>query len=248
MTGNTNEMVLAAEIDAIRARLEPLGTRERAEGQKRYLKSDLEFLGVTVPEMRRVAKAWVRERPELAHRELRALVEGLWERDLHELRGFAIELLTFRLDLLGARDMGLLERLLRDSHTWAYVDAIAIRVAGTLVERHSGLVRTLDRWSRDDDFWIRRSAMLALMLPLRRDEGAWRRFTGYADRMLEEKEFFIRKAIGWVLREVSKTRPARVARFVGDRIDRISGVTFREAVRYLDLGDRERLLTAYRSR
>jgi 3-methyladenine DNA glycosylase AlkD len=238
----------ANEVDSIRASLEPLGSRERAAGAKRYLKSELEFFGVGVPKLRRAVRAWLAARPRLEGARLRSLVEELWERQVHELRVFAIELLGERWELLRASDMKLLERLLRDSHTWAYVDALAVHVVGPLVERHRGLARTLDRWSRDDDFWIRRSALLALLLPLRRGEGDWRRFVGYADRMLDEREFFIRKAIGWVLREVAKKRSDRVARFVGERIDRISGVTLREAVRYLGPADRERLLAAYRSR
>jgi len=238
----------AVEVDAIAAILEPLGTVERAEGEKKYLKSDLEFLGVTVPAVRRVAKTWLRERPGLQRRELRPLVEELWGSDVNELRRFAIELLTLRSDLLRASDMKLLERLLRNSHTWAYVDALAVRVAGALVERYRGLDRTVDRWARDEDFWIRRSAMLALLLPLRNGAGDWDRFAGYADRMLDEKEFFIRKAIGWVLRETSKRRPELVIDFVGQRVDRISGLTLREAARHLDPADRDRLLAAYRSR
>ena len=87
------------------------------------------------------------------------------------------------------------------------MDALAVDVAGSLAERYPSLNRTLDRWAVDGDFWLRRSAMLALLRPLRAGAGDWDRFAGYADRMLEEKEFFIRKAIGWVLREVSKSGP-----------------------------------------
>ncbi len=58
-------MNVPSEVDAMRTNLEPLGTRERAEGEKQYLKSELEFLGVTVPAVRRAAKAWLRERPGL---------------------------------------------------------------------------------------------------------------------------------------------------------------------------------------
>ncbi|MFQ5349972.1 MAG: DNA alkylation repair protein [Thermoanaerobaculia bacterium] len=237
-----------AETDVIRARLAPLGTRERAEGEKRYLKSELEFLGVGVPAVRKTTRAWLESRPSLKRAELRALVEELWGRHVNELRRFAIELLTMRSDLLRAADMKLLERLLRDSHTWAYVDALAVHVAGALVERYRGLEATLDRWARDDDFWIRRSAMLALLLPLRDGGGDWDRFAGYADRMLAEKEFFIRKAIGWILRETSKKRPELVIGFVGERIDRIAGLTLREAVRHLAPAERDRLMAAYRSR
>jgi 3-methyladenine DNA glycosylase AlkD len=236
------------EADLVQAILAPLGTAARAAGEKKYLKSDLEFLGVTVPAVRKAAKTWLRERPGLKREELRSLVEELWGRGVNELRRFAIELLTLRSNLLRASDMKLLERLLRNSHTWAYVDAIAVHVAGGLVSRYRSLDTTLDRWARDDDFWIRRSAMLALLLPLRDGEGDWERFAGYADGMLEEKEFFIRKAIGWVLRETSKKRPRLVVGFVEGRVARISGVTIREAVRHLDAADRDRIMVAYRSR
>ena len=66
--------------------------------------------------------------------------------------------------------------------------------------------------------------------------------------MLEEREFFIRKAIGWVLREASKQRPDEVAAWVAPRSHRASGVTMREAVKYLEPSMAERLMTAYRER
>jgi 3-methyladenine DNA glycosylase AlkD len=64
--------------------------------------------------------------------------------------------------------------------------------------------------------------------------------------MLDEREFFIRKAIGWVLREAGKKRPAEVAAWLAPRTGRASGVTMREAVRYLPPSDADRLMTAYR--
>ena len=67
------------------------------------------------------------------------------------------------------------------------------------------------------------------------------RFLGYADAMLDEKEFFIRKAIGWVLREVGKRRPEEVSSWLAPRTHRASGVTMREATKYLPDADRERL-------
>jgi 3-methyladenine DNA glycosylase AlkD len=87
---------------------------------------------------------------------------------------------------------------------------------------------------------VRRSALLAQIKPLR--EGAsFHRFGRYADAMLDEKEFFIRKAIGWVLREAGKTRPDDVYEWLAPRADRASGVTMREAVKYLELEQSARL-------
>ncbi len=132
--------------------------------------------------------------------------------------------------------------------TWALVDSLAANVTGDLVERYPQLGSVLDRWARDDDFWIRRSAMLALLKPLRRGEGDFERFAGYADAMLEEKEFFIRKAIGWVLRETAKKPPDLVHECLVPRTSRASGVTMREAVKPLSTEQAEALMAAYRER
>ncbi len=85
-------------------------------------------------------------------------------------------------------------------------------------------------------------------MPLRRGEGDFERFGRYADQMLEEKEFFIRKAIGWVLRETAKRRPELVADWLAPRVHRASGVTMREAVKPLPAEVRERLLAGYRAK
>ena len=87
----------------------------------------------------------------------------------------------------------------------------------------------LDRWAADGDFWIRRSAMLALLRDLRAGKGDPERFFRYADAMLEEREFFIRKAIGWILREMGKKRPELVEAWLAPRAHRASGLTLREA-------------------
>ena len=93
--------------------------------------------------------------------------------------------------LLALPDADLIEYLLRHSGTWALVDGLAANVAGDLAERYGELAGRLDRWATDPDFWIRRSALLALLRPLRRGGGDFERFARYADAMLEEKEFFI---------------------------------------------------------
>ena len=150
---------IAAAATAIRARLEPLGTADRAVNEKRYLKSELEFLGVKVPAVRKEARAWLRENGPLDREELLELAEELWGRGVHELRSFAVDLAIFRVESLEKRDLPTIERWLREARTWAHVDVIAAHLVGNLLERFPDSCGTLDRWARDDDFWIRRSAM-----------------------------------------------------------------------------------------
>jgi len=235
-----------AVVDRLERALAAVGTPERAVGEKRYLKSELTFLGATVWQIRAQVKAAVRAMPPLDHDELVALVDELWSRPVFERRMAAAVLLDLRTDLLSVDDLPLVERLLRESLTWALVDGLAVDVVGAILAADSNrTVTVLDRWSADDDFWIRRSALLAWLRPLRKG-APLDRFLGYADAMLDEKEFFIRKAIGWVLREVGKRRPDEVSTWLAPRTGRASGVTVREAVKYLPDGDRERLMDAYR--
>jgi 3-methyladenine DNA glycosylase AlkD len=217
---------------AIERRLRALGTPERAEAEKRYLKSDLVHLGATVWQIRREARAFAKEHPKLSHAELVELVEELWAKPVHERRMAATLLLEAYPELVRPSDLRLLERLVRESKTWALVDGLAGDVTGALLVRHPAAAAKLDRWAADDDFWVRRAALLAQIEPLR--AGApFDRFGRYADAMLEEKEFFIRKAIGWVLRETGKTRGDEVFAWLAPRRERVSGVTMREAVKYL---------------
>lgn len=217
------------------------GTPERAAQEKRYLKSELTHYGVTVPVMRKAVRAALAEAPDLTRAELLRAVAALWSQPVHERRAAAIELMVQRVTLLEAQDLALVERLLRESKTWAFVDVLSAHVAGSLVARFPALGATLDRWATDDDFWLRRAAMLSLLVPLREGGGDFERFGRYADAMLAEKEFFIRKAIGWILRDTGRKRPALVVAWLLPRASRASGLTFREATRTLPEASRARL-------
>jgi 3-methyladenine DNA glycosylase AlkD len=232
----------------IEAELREAGNPERAAGTRAYLKSDLEFLGTSVPDIRRVLATSRARHPRVAPADVVTAADVLWSVPVFERRLAAVEMLHLYVDGLGPDDMVVVERLLREARTWALVDPLAVKVVGALVVAHPELGSTLDRWVEDDDFWIRRSALLALLTPLRRGEGDPDRFLGYADRLLDERQFFIRKAIGWVLRDVSRRRPELVRDWLATRTHRVSGVTIREAVKHLAAADRERLLLPYRER
>ncbi|MDA0336639.1 MAG: DNA alkylation repair protein [bacterium] len=228
-------------------RLQDLGTPERAVGEKAYLKSDLQHFGVTVPVIRGTVKHFLVDTPIEKRAAVTGLVRALWQEPIHERRVAAIEIITFRRDVLRRPDLPLLERLLRECRGWALLDNLATQ-AGLLLESLSGATPVLDRWATDEDFWMRRAALLADLLPLREGRGDFARFSRYADMMLEEKEFFIRKAIGWVLRDLSRQRPELTIGWSAPRLHRMSGVTIREVVRRLEPDIAGRLMTGYKAR
>ena len=126
-----------------------------------------------------------------------------------------IALLEVYADELRASDIQLVEDLIRKSKTWALVDWLACKVAGSLVGKFPKAKSRLRRWARDEDFWVRRSAMLALLTELREAGAATSSFSPSSlPSMIEEREFFIRKAIGWVLRDTGRKRPEVVFGFL----------------------------------
>jgi len=222
-----------AAVSFLRRRLSGVGTPERARTEKAYLKSELRFYGASVPEIRRAAADFARKHPQLDRADLRAIAEASYASDVHELRSAAIALLHRRRALLDRRDLSWLIGLVRRSNTWAHVDWLAVSVVGDVVSRDAAALRRLPPWAADESFWVRRTALLAQHDALKAGGGDFALFAHIASGMIEEREFFIRKAIGWVLREVSKKRPALVYEFLRGHQDRVSGLTLREGSKYL---------------
>jgi 3-methyladenine DNA glycosylase AlkD len=230
-----------AAARAVANSLRALGTPERAVAEKGYLKSDLEFFGATVPDIRRTVRAAVRSHPGLDREGMLAWAAALWREPVHERRMAAVELLTLAVRQLTADDLPAVAKLLRESGTWALVDGLACNVAGAIALRDPSSWPLIDAWAADPEFWIRRSALLALLPGIRAGRPDLARVTRYGEPMLAEREFFIRKAIGWVLREISRRDPEWVAGWTARHVRDMSGVTFREAVRRLPAADAERL-------
>ncbi len=238
---------MEAHADEIESRLRAAGTPKRAIGEKAYLKSDLEFTGTLVSETRAVVRRFDSDLA-LDHDGVIELADALWAKPVFERRLAAIMFLQRHPRLLTVADVPFIEGLMRESRTWALVDYLAVDVLGRMVEADAdAMTRVMDRWAADDDVWIRRSSLLAELRPIRRGADL-DRFLERADQLLDEREFFVRKAIGWVLREAGKRRPGEVTAWLAPRTHRASGVTMHEAIKYLPAADAERLTAAYRAR
>ncbi len=225
----------ATLLDQLLSELTARADPARAVGAKAYLKSELRFLGVAVPELRATTLRHCQAAGKLEARHLREFAELCWQSDLHEARGAACVVLEKWPNRLSVDDLPWLETLLRRSFTWAYVDVLAVHTVGNIVARHPEAAKAvLARWAVDPDFWLRRTALLALLGEARHKKPFdTASFEAWAVPLLVEREFFIRKAIGWVLRDVSKREPAWVQGFVERHRGQMAGLTLREASKYL---------------
>lgn len=127
--------------------LRTLATPERARNERSYLKSDLEHLGVRVPDVRRVTLNSTRARPPRQLEPTLEFADALWGTRVHELRMAAVELLIDRADLLSDEHLPYLERLVREARTWALIDGIAPGIVGRLLVRDEAVESTLTRWA-----------------------------------------------------------------------------------------------------
>ena len=222
----------AAELEA---ELRAGATPDRAVSEKAYLKSDLDFIGATQPVIRQAAKGFKRAHPKATRDEVVAVCDVLWARPVHELKSVAIALLELDVKRLGPDDLPRLEAMMAACNTWAHLDWLAVKVAGPLTASRPDV---LERWAVHPNFWVRRASLLAQLDALKVGRGDFALFSRLAGGMVHEKEFFIRKAIGWVLREVSKKHPAQTTAFLKAHARAVSGLTLREGARYLPEADR----------
>jgi 3-methyladenine DNA glycosylase AlkD len=221
---------MPAAATYFRRRFQAEGDAASAQAQQAYMKTTLLFHGVDAKQIRTAAREYCAAHA-LDHAALVALVEELYATRYFDLHSAAIAVLERHTKQLEPGDADWLISLVRRSACWAHVDWIATKmVPHTLAAKPH---RQLRAWAADDDFWVRRTALLAQLDVMRAGGGDFALFCELAEPMLGEKEFFIRKAIGWVLRDVSKKRPALVRGFVTTHGERMSGLTKREASKYL---------------
>lgn len=222
-------------------RLRRAGSAARALGEKAYLKSDLRFWGTSQEAIRGAVRDYCRAHPDLTRAELRRIAEALYATDVHELRAAAIGVLERERERLDDRDFSWLIGIVRKSKSWAYVDWIAPKVIGDVIARDPRARKRLAVLAKDSNFWVRRTALLAEHDALRAGGGDFALWSLIASPMLDEREFFIRKAIGWVLREVSKKRPELTYAFLRTHRDRVSRLSLQEGAKYLSPARRRAL-------
>ncbi len=197
-----------------------------------YMKTDTPFYGVQKPERETLSRAMHARFIPPSWDAYTDGVQALWRLPHREEKYTAIEFAVRHKQFITPASLSLYEQLIREGGWWDLVDPVATLLVGRLLLQHRAEVRpAMENWVRDDDMWIRRAALLAhLKHKYKTDE---RQLFDHCLRLAGEKEFFIRKAIGWVLREYSKSAPDAVAAFLQAHRASLSPLSLREGSKHL---------------
>jgi 3-methyladenine DNA glycosylase AlkD len=230
---------VTALVEDLRSAIAEAADPERAPRMRAYMKSEMPFRGVSAVPLRRIC----REVLSVHRLETRAswelAVRTLWDEASYREERYAALALTghrFYRDYQDAVTLDLYRHLVVTGAWWDLVDDIAAHRVGPILAADPGAVAPLVRtWARDDDLWVRRTAILCQLarkgatdVALLADViGANLEGTAFGG------EFFIRKAVGWALREYAKTDPAWVLAFVEEHAAAMSGLSRREALKNL---------------
>jgi len=207
----------------------------RAAGTAACMRNLFPFAGISQPALAVIYREAVAgQPPPSGEAELAAVALACWDLPEREYQHLACTHLRRHVRLLGPTFVPTLERLVATRSWWDTVDELAAHVAGPLVAAHPGLRAVMDRWLESGDIWLARVAIL--------HQERWRERTdpdllfAYCLRRAADREFFIRKAIGWALRSYAKVEPEAVAAFLAAHGGELSGLSRKEAERGVGMG------------
>lgn len=204
----------------------------RAAQMQAYMKTEMPFYGVQAPQRKALEREFFAAHTPSSADEQWALIHAIWDLGHREACYSAISLARRPKRWVSVDRMDDYRWLIEDGAWWDLVDEVAQHLVGPAVQRAPELgFPTLDAWVDDPNLWLRRTAIIA-QNRFKSATDATRLFR-YALRRADEKEFFIRKAIGWALREYAYAAPDAVHAFLTENKNAFSGLTFREASRVL---------------
>lgn len=199
-----------------------------------YMRDRFDFLGVRSPERRQVARPLIRAAKAASPDELVDVATAAWLEEPRELQYVGVDVLRAGADRLRADDLTVVRKLITTKSWWDTVDLLAAWVVGPIVTNHPQHGATMDRWIDDANLWLVRAALLH-QLGYKEHTDADRLFA-YAARRAEHRDFFVRKAIGWALRQYARHDPDAVRSFAAANEHRLSDLTRREALKHIGSG------------
>jgi 3-methyladenine DNA glycosylase AlkD len=203
----------------------------RAVQMKKYMKDRFEFYGIGTPARRAMITDHIRKYGLPDWNMVEDMTRYLWSKEERECQSTAINLLNRMKKKLDLDDIPLMEYMITTKSWWDTVDGTAAWLVGEIMKKNPGRIRPVTtRWMESGDIWLQRSCLL-FQLNYKRDTDLDLLF-GFIGELSGHRSFWIRKAIGWVLREYSKTDPQAVREYV-DAHPELSGLSKREALKVI---------------
>ncbi|MFJ9247485.1 DNA alkylation repair protein [Streptomyces sp. NPDC101776] len=202
---------------------------ERAVPMRAYMKDVAPFLGLTTPVRRALSRTVLEGTPRPDEADCTAIALRCWELPEREYQYFAVDYLRRHVRHCTSGFLPVARHLVSTVPWWDTVDALASHVVGGLVAADPRLTADMDVWIVDDDLWVARTALLHQLRYKERTDTA--RLFAYCLRQSGHPDFFIRKAIGWCLREYAKTDPEAVRDFLAREKGRFAPLSVREALK-----------------
>jgi 3-methyladenine DNA glycosylase AlkD len=224
-----------ALVDAVRSALAAGADPGRAAAQQRYMKSAMPYRGLSSPQLKATLRPLLAEHPPADRGSWEATVRELWDRaEYREERYAALALARHRVarPWLDAGSVPLFRHLVVTGAWWDLVDDVATHLVGDALAAHRAeLTPVLRAWATDDDPWLRRTAVICQVGD--RDATDTDLLRHAVEANVDDPTFWLRKAVGWALRDYARTDPAWVRAEVGRLGDRLSNLSRREALKHL---------------
>ena len=215
-------------VEELLENLKAVANSDDAVAMKAYMKNKFEFLGVKTPARRKLSKTFFKQQTNLVIDW--NFINEAWNYPYRELQYTALDYLEIRKKLLTPSDLPRLKKLAQTKSWWDTIDFLD-RLVGSIITRFPETKETILAWSCDEDIWLRRLAIDHQLL--RKEKTDMELLEKILVNNLGRTEFFINKAIGWALRDYSKTNPDWVRDFIKRHQAEMAALSIREGSKYL---------------
>jgi 3-methyladenine DNA glycosylase AlkD len=205
--------------------------KERAAGASAYMRNQFDYFGIEAKMWRQIVKAHLTTNPAPTYSELPLIVKELWQLPQREYQYAAVEIIAAQKKLWQPNIIELVEYCIENKSWWDTVDHIASELTGHYFKLFPKQLKPITRrWNNSSGIWLQRSSIMFQKFYKKDTDTAL--LAGYILNLAASEEFFVQKAIGWALREYSKTNPEWVKKFVTD--NKLSNLSRREALKRIE--------------
>ena len=210
---------------------------EYRQGSKITTPSGLNFIGVRVPIIRKIAKDWIKGNKEITNAEFLDILQALWKQPLFELKSLAQELLITHKKYWKKFDWKIGESWLNEVDNWVHCDVLSWQILGFLVLWDKSHLKNLKNYLKRPGKWHRRAAIVSLLQLIRAKEIQAKEVLAMIDRIIDDQEPMVQKAISWVLREMIRASNEKVVKkYLEQNQNRLAGYVVREVTNKLQTG------------